>query len=240
MRGLASALVAAALLAPALSGCADRAPVTILAAASLSDVMPQLLDLADESTGTTYEVSYAGSAQLVQQLNAGAQADLVILAGEGPLAALDQDLGFSEPTIVATNGLALVTAPGNPAKIGELADLAAEDITLVTCAPHVPCGSAAEQMFVQADLAPQLASLEPDVRATLTKVSSGEADAGVVYVTDAADAGLPTIEIPAEVDMVNHYPLLFDLDSPDGQAVLDLMTSPAGQQVLTAAGFGIP
>ncbi|MGB5953289.1 MAG: substrate-binding domain-containing protein [Ornithinimicrobium sp.] len=230
------------MLVPLGAGCAGQDSVTILAAASLSDVLPQLIALAEDEGDASldYEISYAGSAQLVQQANGGAQPDILVLAGEGPLSALDADLGLSEPTIIATNSLALVTAPGNPADISALTDLASPSITLVLCAVQVPCGAAAAQMFAQADLDPEVASLEPDVRATLAKVSSGEADAGVVYVTDAATAGLPTVQIPPSADVVNSYPLLYDSDSEDGRRFLDLALSPAGQQVLAEAGFGIP
>ncbi|MGB3684891.1 MAG: molybdate ABC transporter substrate-binding protein [Ornithinimicrobium sp.] len=242
-------LVAAVALGPAvalgsalLGGCAAPNTVTILAAASLSDVMPELIALGEEDRGTNvrYEVSYAGSSQLVQQLNGGASADVVILAGEGPLSALDPALGFSRPTIIATNSLALVTPPSNPAQIRTLSDLSKSGVKLVVCAPPVPCGSAAAELFDQANLTPQIASYEPDARATLAKVVSGEADAGIVYVTDAADAGLPTTDLPPDIDVINRYPLLHDLDNPRGEKFLNVVQTRAGQQVLDSAGFGIP
>ncbi len=223
-------------------GCAAPETVTILAAASLSEVMPELVALGEDEHGThrSYEVSYAGSSQLVQQLNGGASADVVVLAGEGPLSALDPALGLSEPTIIATNSLALVTAPGNPAQIHNLNDTGASGVKLVVCAPPVPCGSAAAELFDQANLTPRIASYEPDVRATAAKVASGEADAGIVYVTDAAHAELPTAELPQGIDVINRYPLLHDRDNPRGEEFLSVVQSRSGQQVLDAAGFGIP
>lgn len=244
--------VVVATIATALTGCGQNdGTVTILAAASLVDVMPQIVTLAQKSApDATFEVSYAGSSQIVQQLNAGADADVVVLAGEGPLSGLDPDLEVSAPTVVATNELTIALAPGNPARIDSLEDLSAGDLTLVLCAEQVPCGQAAATMFARAGITPTVASYEPDVRATLGKVTSGEADAGVVYVTDvhardstgsATEGSIgETMAVPEGAQVLNRYPALEVANSLAGAELVDLMVSPEGQDVLTQAGFGAP
>lgn len=229
-----------------LSACtqASDGTVTILAASSLADVMPAIIDLAEQDRpDETFEVSYAGSSQIVQQLNSGVDADVIVLAGEGPLASLDTDLTPGEPTIVATNTLTIAVAPGNPAGVTSIDDLASEDVTLVLCAEQVPCGEAAAQMLALADVIPNVASYEPDVRATLAKVTSGEADAGVVYVTDvAAGAGrdVDTLAVPAAGHVINRYPAFSVDDSQDGDDFVAFLESDAAQGVLSEAGFGAP
>ncbi len=245
MRAALVVCVTAGLLGAGCSGPEDRR-VTILAASSLSDVMPEMVARAQEVyPEEDYEVAYAGSAQIVQQLNAGALADLVVLAGPGPLAALDTDLEVNEQTTVATNTLTIALAPGNPGGIRTLEDLAGGDVTLVVCAEQVPCGAAAAQMFDKASITPRIASFEPDVRATLAKVTSGEADAGVVYVTDVtgsteANAEVQTVAVPESAQVVTSYPALVIDGSENGRALVDFMTSPYGQAIWGDAGFGTP
>lgn len=244
---LATAALVGLTLAP-LAGCAKGSndTVTILAAASMADVMPQIVALASrDHPDTTFDVSYAGSSQIVQQLNAGAGADVVVLAGQGPLASLDPDLELSEPRIVATNSLTIALAPGNPAQVDSLEDLAGTDLSLVLCAEQVPCGEAAATMFARAGITPTVASYEPDVRATLSKVATGEADAGVVYVTDvrARDTegrSVQTLAVPEAAQVVNRYPALEVADSKSGAELVTVMLSSRGQDALSMAGFGAP
>lgn len=245
MKGAVLACLATGLLGTGCGG-PEVETVTILAASSLSDVMPTIVAKAREVyPEQDYEVAYAGSAQIVQQLNAGALVDAVVLAGSGPLVALDTGLMVSEETTIATNTLAIALAPGNPGGIETLSDLTGDDVTLVVCAEQVPCGEAAAQMFDKASITPRIASFEPDVRATLAKVASGEADAGVVYVTDVTgptvgDSDVETIAVPESDQVVNSYPALSIDGSPSGRAFVDFMASPIGQAILGDAGFGAP
>jgi molybdate transport system substrate-binding protein len=215
--------------------------VTVLAAASLTDVMPQLVVPAQERhPGRTYEVSYAGSSQIVQQLNSGARADVVVLAGQGPLQALDEGLGVGDVEIVATNRLIVALAPGNPAGVRRFEDLAGDDVTLVVCSQPVPCGRATQQVFDAAGMRPRVSSYEPDVRATLSKVSSGEADAGLVYVSDVATSDLPTVPVPDAVAVLNRYPA-FSLDGSEaGKDLIARLSSAGSRDIWRDAGFGVP
>ncbi|MGB3764341.1 MAG: molybdate ABC transporter substrate-binding protein [Ornithinimicrobium sp.] len=237
-------LVVGLALPLALAACSGGGgdTVTLLAASSLADVMPTLIDLAHQQhPDDSFEVSYAASSQIVQQLNAGVDADVAVLAGEAPLDVLDTSA--SEPTIVATNSLTVALAPGNPARISSLDDLAGGGVTLVLCAEQVPCGEAAAQMLALAGVDPSVASYEPDVRATLAKVASGEADAGVVYVTDVTRGvgrDVETLPVPAAVQVINRYPAFSLDDSSDGEDFVALLETDEAQGALRAAGFGPP
>ncbi|MGB7448934.1 MAG: substrate-binding domain-containing protein [Ornithinimicrobium sp.] len=219
----------------------DNQRVTVLAAASLAGVMPDLVEQAHQRhPGRTYEVSYAGSSQIVRQLGSGARADAVVLAGEGPLGTLEGDLDHSEPVIVATNSLLIALAPGNPGGIERFEDLADDEITLVVCAEQVPCGQATQQVFDAAGLSPRVSSYEPDVRATLSKVTSGEADAAMVYVTDVEGRDLPTVPVPHGVDVLNRYPAFSVEGSRAGADFVAGLASSRSRDTLRDAGFGLP
>lgn len=238
------ALAAALPVALVAAGCGSgERTVNVLAAASLSDVMTQVeQQLEADEPGLDLQVSYAGSAQIVQQVNEGVDADVMLLAGETPLASLDQEVQVGEPVFFATNTLTIAVAPGDPAGVTGLRDLARDDVILVLCAEQVPCGAAAATMLKQAGVTPQVASYEPDVRSTLAKVTSGEADAGVVYVTDVASAtgGVDSVEIPAEANVVNRYPALVIGESAAGRRLVEDLQTPQIQDLLAEAGFGAP
>lgn len=243
MRRLVTARVAACVVAAcSLTACGSPDDtVTILAASSLVDVMPQIVELAEQGNpDMRFEVSYAASSQIVQQLSAGIDADVAVLAGKGPLSALDSTLTTSDPRIVATNTLAIALAPGNPANVTGIDDLGRSDLSLVVCAEQVPCGEATAAMFDNAGITPNVASFEPDVRATLSKVAAGEADAGVVYVTDLVGQDLQVIKIPPAVQVTNAYPAFTIDDSRSGAAFVELLLANEAQEVLRDAGFGAP
>jgi molybdate transport system substrate-binding protein len=126
-----------------------------------------------------------------------------------------------------------------------LADFAREDLTLAVCAPQVPCGAAAEQVFAAAGITARPDSQEEDVRAALTKVQLGEVDAALVYATDVAAAGdqVEGIEFPEAEQAVNEYPIAVLDDAPNpaaARAWVDLVRSDAGQRALADAGFRAP
>jgi len=237
-----TAVTASTVAACSVTGtAAESEPVTILAAASLAGVMPELVRASEERhPDRDYEVSYAGSSAIVQQLNAGAPADAVVLAGETPLTGLDSSVDRGRVRIVATNTLAVTLARENPGEVKALEDLARKDVTVVLCAEQVPCGQAAQQVFERADLAVNVASYEPDVRATLSKVTSGEADAALVYVTDAATTDLPVLELPADVDVRNRYPAFSVNGSVAGGELVSELRSASSRALWREAGFGLP
>ncbi|RIK16392.1 MAG: molybdate ABC transporter substrate-binding protein [Acidobacteria bacterium] len=256
----ARAFLVAALLTLALSlaACASSSPgtpaggtspgeaprtVTVLAAASLTDVFELIAaDFEADHPGVTVEQSFSASSTIVQQVNEGAPADVVALAGQSSLEPLEQDRRATEPVVFTTNTLELAVPADNPAGVGGLDDLTADGIRLVVCQPEVPCGAATQTLFQQLGISPQVASFEPDVRATLSKVALGEADVGVVYRTDVAAAGdrVVGVQIPPADNVVSSYPILAVSDSPLAQQFIDEVMSGRGQQHLAGAGFVAP
>lgn len=266
IRTRASALLAAAALSlVALAGCAPApaAPsvttspsadadtlsgeLTIFAAASLTAAFDELAaEFEAQHPGVdVLPISYDGSSVLATQLIEGAEADVFASADEKNLAKVtDAGLaGSGEP--FATNVLQIAVAPDDPKGIRTLADLAEPGLTVVVCAAEVPCGSASRTLLDAAHVALTPASEEQNVTAVLSKVKSGEADAGLVYATDVKAAGdaVTGIEIDGADAATNVYPIaaLTASRNPDAaQAFVEFVLSDAGQKVLEDLGFGAP
>lgn len=253
-RRLTSLLAAATLpLTVGLAACGsdDPAPssgsasgtITVLAAASLTDTFALIeKDYEKDHPGVDVQISYAASSTIVQQVNGGAPADVIALAGMGSLEPLTDQYRVGEVAKFTTNSLQLAVPPDNPGKISTLKDIADPGLKVVVCAEQVPCGSAAKTLFEQDDLHPAIASYEQDVRATLSKVELGEADVGLVYRTDVTAAGdrVKGIDIPADENVVNTYPILAVSKAPGAQQFVDEVMSQRGQAHLTDAGFVAP
>jgi molybdate transport system substrate-binding protein len=245
-------LVTAAALIPGLAGCGsdssgpgtEGATITVFAAASLTATFTELGELFEsEHEGVTVDLSFAGSSDLVAQIQEGAPADVFASADEASMARLTAaGLEGSDPALFAANTLEIAVPPDNPAGIASFEDLARDGLALVLCAPEVPCGAASVAVADAAGLTLEPVSEEQSVTDVLGKVRSGEADAGLVYVTDVAAAGdaVMGIEFPESADAVNLYPIATVADSaePDlAQEFVDLVLSPTGQQVLRDACF---
>jgi len=221
--------------------------LTIFAAASLSEAFDELAaDFeAQHPDLDILPISYDGSSVLATQLIEGAEADVFASADEKNLAKVT-DAGLAGAgDAFATNVLQIAVAPGNPTGIKTLADLTNPDLTVVACAAEVPCGSAAHTLLDAADVPLAPASEEQNVTAVLSKVESGEADAGLVYATDVKAAGdaVTGIEIDGADAATNIYPIaaLTASKNPDAaQAFVEFVLSDAGQKVLHDLGFGAP
>ncbi|NNH73914.1 molybdate ABC transporter substrate-binding protein [Nocardia uniformis] len=235
----------------ALSGCgssdSDATTVTVFAAASLRQVFTELgAEYEDTHPGTKVVFSFAGSSDLAAQLNQGAPADVLATADAVNMDKVVTGGRITEqPQIFATNALTIVTPPGNPEHIASLADLSRPGLSLVVCAPQVPCGSATEQVTSAAGVTIAPVSEESSVSDVLAKVTTGQADAGVVYVTDAKQAGDKVVTVPfaESASVVNAYPIavLSDTTSTsDARGFVALVTGADGRRALTAAGFGSP
>ena len=217
--------------------------LTVLAAASLTNVYEDLGGQFESDHDVDVTFSFGSSTDLAAQAADGAPGDVLATADEASMqVAGDADV-TGEVTAFATNVLVVVTPPDNPAGIESLDDLAGA--TWVRCADEVPCGRVARAVLADHDVTAEPASLEDDVRATLDKVVSGEAEAGLVYASDAVAAGddVATVEIPgAEERLTTYYvSTLQQSDDADlAQEWVDLVTSEAGQQALTDAGFTLP
>jgi molybdate transport system substrate-binding protein len=230
----ARALAAALVCAVALTGCrgsagASHPRLTVFAASSLTGALP---------AGPTY--SFAGSQQLVAQVQSGAPADVVVTADETTMARLTSARAVDPPTVVATNALAIAVAPANPKRVAGLADLARPGLVVVLADPSVPAGRYAADVLARAGVTVRPRSLELDVRAALQKVALGEADAAIVYATDVRFAGAKVagVDIPAAANVTVRYPAAVVRSTKHRAAAAAYVGQlPAA---LAAQGFGRP
>jgi molybdate transport system substrate-binding protein len=221
--------------------------VDVFAAASLTEPFTAMgAALGTARPNLTVRFNFAASSTLVRQISDGAPADVFAAADEATMQQLaDAGEVAGAVRIFATNRLAIAVPPGNPQHIATLADLGRRGLTLALAAPAVPAGKYAAAAFAKAGLPIPSASQEPDVRAVLNKVALGEADAGIVYATDArAAAGrVEAVTIPAADNVVARYPiavLRHAADPAGAAAFVDIVLSDAGQQRLASYGFAPP
>jgi molybdate transport system substrate-binding protein len=241
-------LLALAVLLP-LAACGgggdDDTTITVLAAASLTETFTDLAaDFEAAHDGVTVRLAFDSSATLAEQAVGGAPADVLATADSATMDSA-RDALAADPEVFATNTMVLVTPADNPAGITSYDDLAAGDVTYVVCVDTAPCGKVAASLIETTGLTAEPASLEVDVKSVLAKVTSGEADAGLVYATDAVAAGgdVQVFEIPGADDAVTSYPIApldQSTDADLAQQFVDLVLSAAGQQVVGDAGFGAP
>lgn len=238
-----------ACLAPLLVACGgdddDSTTLTVYAASSLKATFEELADdFEDSHEGVEVEVVLGGSSDLVSQIQNGADADVLATADTANMDKVTgDDLQGQDPQPFATNTLEIATPPDNPAGIATLQDLAGPDVDLVLCAPDVPCGAASVAVADAAGLTFDPVSEEQSVADVLGKITSGQADAGLVYVTDVIAAGdeVTGIEFPESASVVNTYPITTIADSDEGDLAgefVELVLGETGQQVLSDAGFG--
>ncbi|WP_160663438.1 molybdate ABC transporter substrate-binding protein [Pseudarthrobacter sp. ATCC 49987] len=250
----AAALLAAGIVAAGLAGCAAPAgnggagkTLTVFAAASLKAPFTALAEQFEtRNPGTTVTLSFAGSSDLATQISQGAPVDVFASADTRNMAKLsDAALVEGSSRDFATNVLTIAVPRANPASIGSFADLAGPGVKVVMCAAQVPCGAAATTVEKETGITLTPVSEESSVTDVLGKVISGEADAGLVYVTDVRTAGGKVKEVPfAEAaKAVNTYPIAAVRTARNkdlAAAFIATVTGPEGQKLLSAAGFGTP
>lgn len=219
--------------------------MTVFAASSLTNPFGEL-EKAFEKDHTDVDVviSFDSSTTLAEQITEGAPAD-VLATADGTSMGIMVDAGdnAADPVPFASNTMIVITPPDNPADLQSLDDLPNSDFVL--CDPSVPCGAVSAQILKNAGINAEPVSLEDKVTAVLSKVELEEAEAGLVYVSDAQGAGdeVNVIEIPADVNEVTPYFIAAVKDSSNAdlaQEWIDLVNSQAGQGVLSEAGFGAP
>jgi molybdate transport system substrate-binding protein len=235
---------------------AEGGDLTVFAASSLSDAFEAIEQELEATTpNLSIKYNFGGSQALVTQLEEGAQADVFASANTVQMdAAIEADLVTGEPVPFVHNRLAIVTPAGNPAGIESAADLGKKGILLVLAQSEVPAGRYARESvclmatdpatfgpgFVER-VAANVVSEEEDVRNVLAKVALGEADAGIVYVSDAAAAGnqVQVVDIPDEVNVIATYPVavLTAGDQALGSAFVAYLLSDEGQALLERFGF---
>ncbi|UZX04861.1 molybdate ABC transporter substrate-binding protein [Arthrobacter sp. CDRTa11] len=221
--------------------------VTVFAAASLKSPFTQLAKQFEAANpGTRVTLNFAGSADLATQIFQGAPADVFASADNRNMGKLlDEGLVEDEPRDFATNTLTIAVPPGNPAGIYAFHDLEKPGTKVVVCASQVPCGAAIRNIAEETGTSLTPVSEETSVTDVLGKVTSGEADAGLVYVTDAQGAGgkVESVPFPEAAQAVNSYPIATVKGARNkaaAQAFRELVLGSGGQAVLGAAGFGAP
>jgi molybdate transport system substrate-binding protein len=215
--------------------------LTVLAAASLSESFKELGTAFEaRHPGSKVTFSFDSSSALAAQANNAAPADLFASADQANMKKVTDAGNATRPKVFARNKLAIIVAKGNPEKIKGLADFTR--VNFVLCAPEVPCGKYGLEALSKAAVKAQPKSLETNVKGVVTKVTSGEADAGIGYVTDAkaAAANAEGIEIPDAQNVVAEYPMAVleqSASSALAQMFLDFILGAEAQAVLAKYGF---
>jgi molybdate transport system substrate-binding protein len=257
-RALLSLIVGGCLFAVACGGsdpdtasvgdsAARSGELTVFAASSLQAAFTEI----GEAFGAEYPdvqltFSFAASSELVAQIGEGAPADVFASADQSNMSKLiDAGLNVSDAVVFTNNSAAILVGPGNPAGITEVADLARPELVVVQCAPEVPCGKYAAAVFAKAGIEVTPKSLEQNVKAVVSKVTLGEADAGIVYVTDVIAAGdaAAGVTIPTELNVTAEYPLAVTRNAanPELAAVfVAFVVGPEAQRILSSYGFVAP
>jgi molybdate transport system substrate-binding protein len=251
LAALASALAVAALVG--VAGCSaaggkprsepTRHTVVMLAASSLTEPMTAIAkDFESSHPGTDIQLSFAASSTVVSQVNQGAPADLIALAGTAAAVPLNKSLIVGSTPSLARNTLEIATPPSNPGKVDAIADLSRPNLNVVLCAATVPCGKAAAKALSAAGVVAHVVSYETDVKATLTKVQLGEADAAIVYHSDVVSAGgrVRGVPIAASVNQTLDYPLIRLTDDPTTVQFMTYVLSDQGRKRLRGNGFLTP
>ena len=255
LAGLVSTILVAGLVA-----CSSKSPssspsqpsqpsgsIVVFAAASLKRAFNQISpQFKTDNPGNGVDFEFAGSSELATQLTQGATADVFASADTAQMdKAVKAGLLAGDPTNFASNTLVIVTAPGDPKKIGSFADLTKPGINVVICQQPVPCGSATQRIENSTGVHLNPVSEELSVTDVLNKITTGQADAALVYVTDAISAGdkVTTVNFPEAAGAVNVYPIGVLKKAPlptMAQKFVALVTSDKGQKILAQSGFAKP
>jgi molybdate transport system substrate-binding protein len=221
------------------SGSANE--VKVFAAASLTAAFNELgQQYTSANGGTKVTFNLAGSQALATQIQQGAPADVFASADTTNMDKVKDLVGT--PQNFASNLLQIVVEKGNPKGVKGLDDLAGPDLKVVLAAPDVPAGKYAAEALNKAKVTVKPVSQEDNVKAVVTKVSLGEADAGIVYVTDVTAGGdkVEGVDIPQDQNVTATYPIATvkaGKAQDKAQAFMDLVLSDQGQQVLKKYGF---
>jgi molybdate transport system substrate-binding protein len=220
--------------------------ITVFAAASLMGTFTQLGQQFDTAhPGDTVKFSFGPSSGLSTEITSGAPADVFASASPTNMDTVVSAGDAASPQDFAKNTMEVAVPPNNPGKVTSLNDLAKKSVKVALCQPQVPCGVVAAEVFKNAGIKVKPVTLQPDVKSVLAQVELGSVDAGMVYVTDVMAAGTKVkgVTIPANDNASTLYPIATISSSKEksiAQAFVAYVLSPAGQQVLTAAGFQSP
>lgn len=226
---------------------ATSGDIVVFAASSLTEAFTEMAEaFTAENPDVDVTFNFAGSGDLVTQITEGAPADVFASADDSNMTKLtDAGENAGDPVAIAKNTFEIIVEKGNPKAVTGVADLANPDLVVVLCADTVPCGKGAAKILENAGVTVTPKSLEEKVKGVVTKVTAGEADAGIVFVTDVNAAGdtAEGVEIPADVNVISNYPIVVTKEAPNpeaAQAWVDFVASDAGQAILAKYGFLAP
>ncbi len=221
--------------------------LTVSAAASLTKVFGELEKRFEtDNPGVDVVLNLGSSSTLAEQIVHGAPVDVFAAASPATMKTVaDAGLAGAEQPVFTTNKLQIAVAAGNPKGVTGFADLNKPGVITVVCAPQVPCGAATEKVEKASGIALRPASREPDVKSVVNKVTSGNADAGVVYLTDVLDndAKVDGVSFPEADNAINDYPVTALKNAPHAALAakfVELVRGEDGRRALEAAGFGTP
>ena len=223
------------------SGSGSPTEIKVFAAASLTAAFNKIgQDYTAANPNTKVTFNFAGSQALATQIQQSAPADVFASADTTNMNKVRDLVG--SPQNFASNLLEIIVAKGNPKAVKGLSDLSNPDLKVVLAAPDVPAGKYARQALDAQHVTVKPVSLEDNVKAVVTKVSLGEADAGIVYVTDvtAGSGKVEGVDIPNDQNVPATYPIATVKASShqsQAQAFVDMVRSDQGQQVLKSFGF---
>jgi len=232
--------------AAASSSAAATGTITVFAASSLMGTFTKLGEQFEAAhPGDAVKFSFGASSTLATQITNGAPADVFASAAPKNMQTVVSAGDASNPQDFAKNTAEIAVPPSNPASVTSVSDLAKSSVKVALCQPQVPCGVVAAAVFKNAGIKVTPVTLQPDVKSVLTQVELDNVDAGVVYVTDVMAAGskVKGVPIPASQNASTLYPIASISNSKEmsiAQAFVAYVLSPAGQQVLAAAGFQKP
>jgi molybdate transport system substrate-binding protein len=227
----------------AVSGSSGSRAITVFAAASLTDAFEEIArGFSRASGGVDVEFNFLASSDLAAQIIEGAPADVFASADEASLARVTGEGLAADPVVFAENRLSIAVPAGNPGEVESLSDLGDPDLVVALCNEACPAGRYAMEVFEMAGVAVEPDSLEGDVRGVLTRVGLGEADAGLVYVTDiSADPDVEGVAIPDKINVVVTYPIAALEGAPaEASEFVGYVRSEPGKRILTDFGFQVP
>ncbi len=232
--------VVSALLSVSCAGPGADHTLTVFAAASLVDPFTEMGRLFEkENPGTRVRFNFLASSELAAQIELGARADVFASADRVNARRVASVLDAGPVVPFARNRLALVVSEDNPLGIDELEDLEADELVVSICDPECPAGRYTLEAFRNAGVVVTPDSFEQSATGVVARVSLGEADAGVAYVTDIDDdEDVDAVSIPPEDNVVAEYLLVRLEDSEFVSGFVDLVLSPEGQKVLRRHRFG--
>ena len=229
------------------SKSAASGDIVVFAASSLTEAFTEIgAAFKAGNPDANVTLNFAGSGDLVTQIGQGAPADIFASADDSNMTKLRGAAeSAGEPVVIAKNTMEIIVEKGNPRAITGVADLAKPELIVVLCADTVPCGKSAAAVLKNAGVTAAPKSLEDKVKGVVTKVTAGEADAGIVYVSDVKAAGdaAEGLQIPADINVINNYPMVVTKEATNtagAQAFIDFVAGDAGQAILAKFGFLAP